>query len=143
MEEKMTLQPSLLLPLLLAYLYRWGGGDIYPMKKGFKPARRYGIPLALFLYDPNVMNIIPMVILSLILHFNLTEIETKEWDDVFCYGFAQAWCLSWLAGPYSIWVGLVWITGVLASNKFPERFKLDWKYVELIFGFTLGLVCLL
>jgi hypothetical protein len=128
---------TLLLPILTAFLYRFGGSV-------WKPARRYGIPALLFAYDPNKLNILPMLILCLILHFNLDEIEENDMDDVFCYGMAQSWCMWWLAGPYSVLVGLTWITGVLLSNReLLYKFKLDWKYVELAQGFVLGGVCLL
>lgn len=82
--------------------------------------------------------IIPIIVLCIILHYNLDEIEEKDWDDVSCYGLAQAWCLYPMAGIWSGVVGLWWIVGVLWSNLANEKFKLKWHYVELIHGFLIG-----
>lgn len=79
----------------------------------------------------------------MVFHFNLDEIEERDWDDVITYGLAQAWCLSWIGGINSISVAITWIVGVWLSNCVPDKYKLDWKYVEIIQGFTIGLVCIL
>jgi hypothetical protein len=84
-----------------------------------------------------------MLILCAIFHFNLDEVEEKDWDDVFCYGVAQSWCLWWIGGISSIWASITWLFGVWASNCLPERFKLDWKYVELAQGFVIGAIVIM
>jgi len=127
---------NILLPIITALLYRAGGWF-------WKPARRYLLPLALYFYRPDPMNIIPMVVLSIVFHFNLDEIEEKDWDDVFCYGLAQAWCLAWVNPIVSGLVALSWLLVVLASNKLPERMKLPWAWCELIQGLVIGLVFVL
>lgn len=132
-----------------AYLYRYGGGDIWPFKKGLKQARRYILPIYIALATNTVLT---PAILSLITHFNLKEIEERRWEDIVCYGLAQAWCFFAFAGLWSLLIALWWVVGVFLSNigipiKFtkdgPEVHKLDWKYVELIHGGLIGLMLLI
>ncbi len=129
--------------LLCAFLYRLGGGPILGIKKGWKPARRYILPIAIAI---KTGAIIPMIVFSAITHFNLQEIEERRWEEVFCYGMSQAWCFLF-AGLASGFVGAWWIVGVYLSNigialfKDRARFKIDWFWVELIQGCIIGLIC--
>ena len=123
----------ILFPLLFALLYRMGGAV-------WKPARRYGIPiLGLVLMNFSLTALVFMSILCLILHFNLNEIGERDWDDVACYGFAQAFCLSF-SGLWAILVGAWWFIGTYCSNNdTPILKRLNWKYVELGQGAMIGL----
>lgn len=139
------------------FLYRWGGGGFNnlpkPLNQGFKPARRYILP-AMIAITTSLW--IPMAVFSMILHFNLKEIEDRRWDDIALYGFAQAWCFA-ESGIISIIIGLSWIVGVYLSNiglclckNIPiykgiadgkscgDPKKLDWFFVELIHGAIVG-----
>ena len=98
------------------------------------------MPIILYLYHPGLGSVLPLVMLSIILHFNLLEITQKQWDDVFCYGLAQSWCLYPFAGIKSGLVALSWLTVVLWSNQVPERYKLKWDYAEIAHGLVIGLV---
>ena len=135
-----------------AYLYRLGGGDIWPFVKGCKQARRYILPIYIALATNTVLT--PLVF-CLITHFNLKEIEQRRWDDIVCYGLAQAWCFYAVAGAWSALIALWWIVGVFLSNigipykmipledfirPTPYVFRLDWKYVELGQGAVIGLL---
>ncbi len=127
----------LLIPLC-AYLYRWGGGDIWPFKKGWKPARRYLLPSLLALAVFQAQFTVSMIILSLITHFNLQEIEDRNWEEIALYGFGQAWCFSILSGFWSGLLAAFWILGVWISNESPWAGKFDWRYVELTQGAVMG-----
>jgi len=128
-------------PLITAYLYRLGGGDIWPFKRGYKWVRRYLLPLSVVLYTQSMYSIVPMLLFSLICHFNLDEIEERDWDDVCCYGLAQAFCFYYIAGFNSIAVASSWVFGTLWSNNGPK--KLPWHWVEFLHGLIIGLVVIL
>lgn len=125
-------------------LYRWGGGKLPflpgPFSKGWKAARRFGIPLILIAYVGFDLEMIPgVLLLSVILHFNLDEIEERDWDDVATYGFAQSFALhpaGWLAAAPGVW----WIIGVLWSNIGIKGHRLGWHWVEFIHGLMIGTV---
>lgn len=146
--------------LFCGVLYRWGGGGFdfapWPLNIGWKPARRYLLPLFLAYLSGWW---IPMTLLSIILHFNLEEIKTRRWDDVCTYGFAQAWCFAgagWISGLIGAW----WFVGTWFSNigiqtemfcprrlgvpmhwtKCKIDLRLDWFWVELVQGCLMGLV---
>lgn len=121
------------IPLITAYLYRLGGGNIWPFGKGFKAARRYILPALLYILTGNLLS---MAIFSLICHFKLDEIEERDWDDVFCYGLAQAWCFYFISGYASILIALSWTVGVICSNNF--KYRLPWHWVEFLHGLVIG-----
>jgi len=125
-----------------AFLYRWGGGGFAflppPFCFGWKGARRYLLPL----YIAMITSWWPqMVVLSMILHFNLGEIQARRWDDIACYGLAQAWCFA-AAGPISGLIGAWWILGCWLSNIGIFGRRLDWFFVEISQGIIIGLVTL-
>lgn len=126
-----------------AYLYRLGGGDIWPFVKGCKQARRYILPIYIALATNTVLT--PLVF-CLITHFNLKEIEQRRWDDIVCYGLAQAWCFYAVAGAWSALIAMWWVVGVFLSNigvpisLRKQVWKLDWAYVEAIHGAVIGLL---
>ena len=128
---------------ICAYLYRWGGGDIWPFRSGLKQARRYILPIYIALATNTVLT--PLVF-CLITHFNLKEIEQRRWDDIVCYGLAQAWCFYAVAGAWSALIALCWVVGVFLSNigvpisLRKQVWKLDWAYVEAIHGAVIGLL---
>jgi hypothetical protein len=146
---------------LCAFLYRWGGGGYKMLPgalgRGWKPARRYGIPLAVALYAWDWWMIPPALLLCGILHFNLDEIEERDWDDVASYGFAQAFCF-YKAGILASIVGAWWMLGVYMSNhdlpflkqRVPstergyQGVRLDWWWVEYLQGAVIGVatVCI-
>lgn len=128
---------------ICAYLYRWGGGDIWPFRSGLKQARRYILPIYIALATNTVLT--PLVF-CLITHFNLKEIEQRRWDDIVCYGLAQAWCFYAVAGAWSALIAMWWVVGVFLSNigvpisLRKQVWKLDWRYVELGQGAVIGLL---
>jgi hypothetical protein len=128
---------------LCAFLYRWGGGKIFFLKNGFKPARRYILPALIAVQTGWIF---PMIIFSIITHFNLQEIEDRRWEEIFLYGMGQAWCFLF-AGLASGLIGAWWITGVYLSNigltlySSKKLFKLDWFWVEIVQGLVIGLIC--
>jgi len=79
-----------------------------------------------------------MVILSAILHFNLDEVEERDWDDVACYGMAQTACFIAMSGVWAWVLGLWWLLGTYWSNNGENEYRLDWKYVEIVQGFLIG-----
>lgn len=105
-----------------------------PFNAGFKPARRYLLPFVVVWFTQAYLY---ALMLSVMLHYNLDEIEEKDWDDVSCYGLAQAWCFSYL-GAISGILALWWILGVVLSNIKIFKNKLDWFYVELGQGALIG-----
>lgn len=127
-----------------AILYRLGGGGFWflpaPFNKGHKWARRYILP-ALVAWVSGWY--IESALLSLILHFNLDEIESRRWDDIACYGFAQAFTVA-RSGFYLGIVGAWWFCGTWLSNigitLNKKNYRLDWFFVELIQGAALGAV---
>lgn len=137
--------------LLCGFLYRFGGGGFkflpFPFNQGFKAARRYALPLAVAFFTGWWF---PMCLYSLILHFNLDEIAARRWDDVACYGFAQAFCFVG-AGQAAGLLGAWWFCATyFSNNNFQINFKrfnfklpkLDWFYVELVQGLLVGLLAI-
>lgn len=143
--------------VLSGFLYRWGGGGFAflpaPFNSGWKPARRYILPAIVAFHTGWI---IPMVVFSIITHFNIQEIEDRRWDDVATYGFAQAWCFAG-AGYASGLIGAWWFAGTWLSNigcrapakwrlrlgDFTGDWRLDWFWVEVIQGCLIGLVSVL
>lgn len=140
-----------LLPFLTAYLDRLGGSK-------WKPARRYILPLLVWLFYPTYERAFFSIVLSVIISFNLDEIEDRNWEEIFLYGFGISFCLWTLGGLWALLPGAWWILGVYWSNFGLQTFwsarapghggpepiywwagKIDWKYVEIVRGFLIGL----
>jgi hypothetical protein len=114
---------NLLLIPLCATLYRIGGWR-------YKWVRRYILPLIVYAVTHEA---IQAVVLCAVLCFNLDEIEERDYDDVFCYGLAQAWCFAF--SPFSLILALHWVGATWLSNKFN---RYDWAYVEVAQGALIG-----
>ena len=124
----------------LGFLDRLGGGGfafIHPAlpDKGWKPARRYGIPLAILaLAYTSLWAILGAIILSIIFHFNLDEIEGRDWEEIALWSFAFAVALLPVCGLWAILPAGWWPLGIYLSNIGIKGFKLPWQYVELLRG---------
>ena len=130
--------------LIAGFLDRWGGGGFSfltsPFNRGCKPARRYALPLLVWLAEPTLDRAIFCVLLGAIFSLNLDEIEDRNWDEIFLYAISLGACLWTVAGWYSFIPGAWWLIGIYLSNFGIAGKKLDWKYVELIRGSLIGLV---
>ena len=133
---------------LLPLMDRWGGGDLgflgikdlpKAFTKGFKPVRRYGIPLALFLLAPTLENAVLMVILGTVLSFNLNEIEARNWEEIALWSATYFFTLRLVAGPFGLLPALWWPLGIYLSNFGIRGRKLPWQYVELTRGLLLAI----
>lgn len=125
---------------LMAALFRLAGSDLNIPHK--KILRRVFIPIYLTLVFGHIspaLILFSMGILTVILSFNLNEIELRQFDDVFNYGMAIACCLYPIAGGLSLIVPAWWITSVILSNIGIKDLKLDWRYVEIGMGIAIGL----
>jgi len=128
--------------LALPLLDRLGGWK-------FKPARRYGIPLFVYLISPSTEMAVLCIVMAAIFTFNLDEIEGYQdnasgdvaigWEEVFLHGLGIGMCLYPLAGLTSLFVPLAWVVGVYLSNKGIGDFRLKWRYTEALRGLTMGL----
>ena len=136
----------LLVPVY-AFLDRWGGGGFaflgasenHPLGKGAKWARRYGIPLLVWLNNRTLDQAILCVALGAILSFNLKEIAERDWEEVFLHGFGIAAVLWPTAGRWALLVPAWWVLGVFWSNIGILGRKIGWHWVELIRGAMIGL----
>lgn len=91
--------------LALPLLDRLGGWK-------FKPARRYGIPLFVYLISPSTEMAVLCIVMAAIFTFNLDEIEGYQdnasgdvaigWEEVFLHGLGIGMCLYPLAGLTSL-----------------------------------------
>lgn len=150
------------LPILIAVLDRLGGN-------GHKWARRYIIPILLYFVSPSLSNALFCLFLSMILSFNLNEIEKehhvpakRDWEECFLHPFGIAFCIYNIAGLWALMVPLWWLFGIYWSNEGLKAEKtadsvyhktgrrwifgpnyLPWQYVEIFRGFFIGLsICL-
>ena len=139
------MQHNLLLYLYLIgipFLDRLGGGGfgfLSPripdlLARGFKPARRFGIPIALFLLSPTPLNAVYMAVLSLLFSLNLKEIEEKWSDEIVLYSLVLFFALGQVCGLYAALPAAWWPLGIYLSNTGIKGRKLAWHWVELIRG---------
>jgi len=140
-----TLSPLALL-VALPFLDRWGGGDFNWLpfnipkmfQKGCTSARKYGIPIAIWLAFPTFQIAFCMVAFGLLLSLNLDWIEDKEWIDGYIISIGYALCLWLVAGWWGIGVSVVWMLGVFLSNNVIGNTSLPWRYVEGARGLTMA-----
>ena len=132
----------LLYVVLIAFLDRWGGGGfefLSPripdlLKRGFKPARRFGIPIALVALGFSAENAVLSLLLCALFTFNLKEIEQRDWEEIFLWSFAFAVSMWQVSGLYGVIPAVWWIVGIYLSNYGIKGRKLPWQYVELMRG---------
>lgn len=142
----MVLLLAIILTALLSFLDRWGGGGYtnlsWPFNRGLKAARRYGIPVVLWLQVQTVEAAIAAGFLAVLFSLNLNFIAQRRGWLVVLWGLALFACLLLFCGPYGLIPMVWWIVGVYLSNyglRWGRKSKkLDWKYVELVRGALIG-----
>lgn len=119
----------------------------------YKFVRRFGLPIFFFVQKPDIESFAACLLLSVLLTFNLDEIEEWDLDDVFNYGVALSFCFYHFAGFWALILGVYWLVGVYASNRviqitFLKKFnvtvpKIDWKYIEFGRGVVMQILVIL
>ncbi len=139
----------LLLIPIAAFLDRWGGGGFTflgiksgILSRGFKTARRFGLPALVFSLNPTFDQTLLAIVMGAILSFNLKEIGQRDWEEVFLHGFGLAAALWPIAGKVALIIPVWWLVGIYLSNIGIGRKRLGWHWVELIRGALIG-VCLI
>lgn len=140
-------------PFWLGFLDRWGGGGFeflgrrVPLpKKGWKAARRVGVPLSVLMWSLSFERSLFAVAMLAILAFNLNELEPehhvparRDWEEIFLYAFGLAFCVWTLAGWWSALVVSAWPFGVYWSHKGIGGHRLGHHWLELFFrSFAIG-----
>ena len=140
--------------LLFPFLDRWGGGGFaflssscpWPLSIGFKPARRYALPLLLLLSLPTSSGIVGAILLSIYFHLPLPEYSDSP--SIF-YSFAAlaslllTGALLPFADAWAALSGFATFLGIYLSNSGFAGRKLAWHYVELLRGLAIAVGVLL
>ena len=131
------------LPLITTYtigiatLDRLGGS----YSKAF---RRYGIPSAIYLLHPtSLQHAIASIMLAVLFSLNLDEIEQRNWEEIYLYSIALAFCTYIYGDWLCILPSSIWLLGIYLSNIGLNGWRLDWRYVEIARGAAIGLAATL